>query len=227
MHPLFRDRAEAGRQLADRLRASGLDESAIVLGLARGGAVVGREVARQLGLPSDLLVVRKLGVPGHEELAMGAIAGGDVRFLDPAVIRAYRVPPERVAAVAAREHAELIRREHAYRGSRPAPELRDRTVVLVDDGIATGATMQAAVRAVELQHPRSILVAAPVASTEAVTALRPQVAAVVTVLTTNDLSAIGEFYRDFHAASDDEVRALRAPGADGPNSPSPAFRARG
>lgn len=224
MNDLFRDRAEAGQLLAPRLRTFSRDPNAIVLSLPRGGVVVGFEVARELRLPSDILVVRKLGVPGQEELAMGAIASGGVEFLDQSIVATLGITEAALAAVVGRERAELERRERVYRGSRHAPDVRDKTVILVDDGIATGSTMQAAVQAVQSRQPRAIVVAVPVASTEAVAALRPLVASVVTVLTSDRLFAIGQYYRNFRQVTDDEVRALLAPDArpNGNNQPAVA-----
>src|SRR5262245_55861426 len=160
----FRDRAEAGRSLAERLVAYAGRPDVLVLALPRGGVPVGFEVARVLGAPLDVFVVRKLGVPGHEELAMGAVASGGAWVLNDDVIRALNPPFRVIQAVAARELQERGRRERAYRGDRPPPDVRGRTVILVDDGIATGSTMRAAVAALRRLGPGRIVVAAPVAA---------------------------------------------------------------
>src|SRR5689334_5289515 len=161
---LYRDRTDAGRLLASRLSKYAGRSDVIVLALPRGGVPVAYEVARALGVPLDVFVVRKLGVPGHEELAMGAIATGGVRVLNADVLRMLDIPPEVVDAVAARERRELERREHAYRDGCPPPDVRGKTVILIDDGLATGATMRAAVAALRAQGPARIVVAVPVAS---------------------------------------------------------------
>src|SRR5580700_11070252 len=159
----FRDRKEAGRLLAQRLAEYANRDDAIVLALPRGGVPVGFEVARALDAPLDVFVVRKLGVPGHEELAMGAVATGGVRILNYGVIQAMNIPDEVIEAVGAREHLELKRRELAYRGHASAPEIRGKTIILVDDGIATGSTMLAAVAALQQSQPARIVVASPTA----------------------------------------------------------------
>src|SRR5215210_304894 len=160
----FADRRDAGRALGAELRAYASRPDVVVLALPRGGVPVGSEVARALGAPLDVFLVRKLGVPGHEELAMGAIATGGVRLLNDDVVRRLRIPVEVIDAVTAVERAELERRERAYRGDRPAPPVRDRVGILVDDGLATGASMRAAVAALRQQQPARIVVAVPVAA---------------------------------------------------------------
>src|SRR6058998_3237010 len=157
----FRDRAHAGRVLATALARYAHRPDVIVLALPRGGVPVGYEVAQALDAPLDVFIVRKLGVPGHEELAMGAIATGGVRVLNQRILREARIPPSDVEAVAADEERELARRERAYRDDRPPPEVRDRTAILVDDGLATGASMHAAVQALRLRGPRRLVVAVP------------------------------------------------------------------
>lgn len=211
MNGAFRDRTEAGLLLAPKLREFAGREDVIVLSLPRGGVPVGFEVARKLRVPFDVLVVRKLGVPGQPELAMGAIASGGVELRNRATIEALDIAPADFAAVVRRERAELERRERLYRGSRAEPNLQGKSVLLVDDGIATGSTMQAAVQAVNAKRPRAVVVAAPVASTDAVDALRKTATAVVTVITTDRLSSIAEYYRDFRQVEDREVRALLTP----------------
>src|SRR2546428_13195965 len=160
----FADRAEAGRVLAEKLKPLAGNPDVVVLALPRGGVPGAYEIARRLGAPLDVFVVRKLGVPGHEELAMGALASGGVRVLNEDLIRELGIPDRVVDAVTNREQNELDRRERAYRGTRPSPDLRGKTVVLVDDGLATGNTMRAAVAAVRAQHPDRVIVAVPVAA---------------------------------------------------------------
>ena len=206
----FRQRFEAGALLADRLAVHAGRDDVIVLALPRGGVPVGFEVAQRLQAPLDVLVVRKLGVPGHEELAMGAIATGGIEYRDESVIASLQVPPVRIADVVRRERTELARRERAYRGDRPFPRLAGRTVIVVDDGIATGSTMRAAVRALRTRRPAAIIVAAPVASESAIEALSPDVTAVVTLLIPEDFFAIGQFYEDFGQTTDEEVKDLLA-----------------
>ncbi|SDI53191.1 Predicted phosphoribosyltransferase [Pseudomonas panipatensis] len=204
----MRDRTEAGQYLAQLLSAYRQRSDTIVLALPRGGVPVAFEIATALELPLDLQLVRKLGVPSHPELAMGAIASGGVRVLNRDIV-AYEALDERVIErVAEREGAELQRRERAYRGSRPAPELRDRLVILVDDGLATGATMQAAVEAVRRQAPARIVVAVPVGSAEAVADLRQRVDEVICPLIPGMLSSIGRWYLDFSQTSDQQVLDL-------------------
>src|SRR4030088_1934290 len=161
---IFRDRREAGRLLAEKL-AVFANRPVVVLALPRGGVPVGYEVARALGAPLDVFLVRKLGVPGHEELAMGALATGGLRVINDKVVKALRIPDHVIETVVAREEKELARRERLYRGGRPFPDLRDRTVILVDDGLATGATMQAAVEALRQRQPARIVAAVPHATT--------------------------------------------------------------
>src|ERR1700694_3220846 len=161
---IFRDRREAGRLLAEKLAVFANRPDVIVLALPRGGVPVGYEVARALGAPLDVFVVRKLGVPGYEELAMGAVASGGLRVLNDNVVKTLRIPDHVIEAVVAQEEKELARRERLYRGGRPFPDLRGRTVILVDDGLATGATMQAAVEALRQRQPARIVVAGSTAS---------------------------------------------------------------
>lgn len=202
------DRVAAGRTLAGLLEAYRNQPDAIVLALPRGGVPVAWEIARELALPLDLMLVRKLGMPGHEEYAMGAIASGGVRVLNQEALGFGRVSESSLEAVTARERRELERRDRLYRGERPQPELRDRQVLLVDDGLATGSTMRAAVQAVRQQAPARIVLVAPVASTEAIASLRPLVDEVVCPLVPDWLSSIGEWYRHFGQTGDEEVREL-------------------
>jgi len=206
----FRDRAEAGRLLADRLTPYAGRADVLILALPRGGVPVAFEVARKLRAPLDILVVRKLGLPGQEELAMGAIAAGGVRVLNDEVVEDLRVPATVIDRVTASEHAELERRERVYRGDRPAPVLRDQTVILVDDGLATGTTMRAAIAAVRAQRPARLVVAIPVAATESLAALRPLVDALVWVIAPEPFDALGLWYEDFTPTTDAEVCALLA-----------------
>jgi predicted phosphoribosyltransferase len=212
--PLYEDRAAAGRLLgarvAEALAASGRGEEALVLGLPRGGVPVAAAVAEALDAPLDVLLVRKLGVPGHEELAMGAIASGGVRVLNQDVLDSLGIPPALVDRVAARELDELRRREAVYRGSRAYPALAGRTVVLVDDGLATGASMRAAARAVRQRGPAAVVVAVPVAPVDTVEALRAEVDEVVCPATPLVFLGVGMWYADFAQTTDDEVRDLLA-----------------
>ena len=203
---IFDDRADAGRRLAARLGHYAKHGDVVVLALPRGGVPVGYEVARALGAPLDVLVVRKLGVPGFEEMAMGAVAGGGVRVLDEELVRSLRIPDRLIARVTEREQAEVERRERAYRGSRPAPGLRGKTVILVDDGIATGSTVRAAVAALRQSAAARIVVAAPVAPPSTCEMLRRVADEVVCVETPERFSALSLWYRSFPQTSDDEVR---------------------
>jgi putative phosphoribosyl transferase len=206
----FRDRAEAGRCLA-RLLTRYADRADVrILALPRGGVPVAFAVAQALRAPLDVLVVRKLGLPGQEELAMGAIAAGGIRVLNDDVVDALRIPQVVIDRVTASEHAELERRERVYRGDRPAPVLRDQTVVLVDDGLATGTTMRAAIVAVRAQRPAQLVVAVPVATAESLAALRPLVDALVWVIAPEPFEALGLWYEDFAPTTDAEVCALLA-----------------
>jgi putative phosphoribosyl transferase len=206
----FRDRREAGRLLALRLAAYANRPDVLVLALPRGGVPVAFEVARALGAPLDVFVVRKLGVPGHEELAMGAIATGGVRVLNDQVVRALRIPEYVIEAVAEKEWQELARRERLYRGDRPFPEVRGRTVILVDDGLATGTTMQAAVRALRRQQAARIVVAVPVAAPETCQELSEEVDDIVCAATPEPFQAVGLWYEDFSQTTDEEVGDLLA-----------------
>jgi predicted phosphoribosyltransferase len=205
---LFRDRAEAGRTLARKLRANTGRDDVVVLGLPRGGVPVAFEVAQALDVPLEIFLVRKLGVPGHEELAMGAIASGGVRVVSGDVVRQLQLPPDAIEAVAATEQRELERRERAYRGDAPPPDVRGKTVVLVDDGLATGSTMRAAVAALRQQGPARIVVAVPVAARSTCDELRAVADEVVCAVTPEPFLAVGQWYQDFSQTTDDEVREL-------------------
>jgi predicted phosphoribosyltransferase len=204
----FRNRVEAGRQLAKRLSKYVHRPDVLVLALPRGGVPVGCEVAQALHAPLDVFVVRKLGVPGHEELAMGAIASGGVRVLNGSVIESLGIPDEAIEAVATREQRELERREHAYRDDRPAPDVQGRTVILVDDGIATGSTMKAAIEALRQLEARRIVVAVPTAALSTVREMQGDVDELVAVMTPADFYGVGQWYEDFSQTTDDDVRKL-------------------
>jgi predicted phosphoribosyltransferase len=205
---LFRDRREAGRLLAEKLAAYANRPDVLVLALPRGGVPVGYEVARALGAPLDVFVVRKLGVPGHEELAMGAVATGGVRVLNDQLVERLAIPEQVIDAVAARERQELARRERLYRGGRPPPDVRGRTVILVDDGLATGASMHAAIKALRQQNPARIVVAVPTASPETCEEMKAVADEVVCGMTPEPFHAVGRWYRDFSQTTDEEVSAL-------------------
>ncbi len=209
----FSDRAEAGRLLGAELASRNLSKDSIVLALPRGGVPVGFEVARALGAPLDIVVVRKLGVPWQPELAMGAIASGGSRFLDEKLIRQMGISQGAVEAIAARETQEAERREQLYRGGRPALDLRNRTVILVDDGLATGSTMLAAVKCVKSLEPVSLIVAVPVGSKQACAHIRKWADKCVCLATPEPFVAVGEWYEDFGQTSDAEVRDLLAQAA--------------
>jgi erythromycin esterase-like protein/predicted phosphoribosyltransferase len=207
---IFRDRREAGRLLAKELAAFASRPDVIVLALPRGGVPVGYEVARVLGAPLDVFLVRKLGVPGYEELAMGAVASGGLRVLNDDVVKSLRIPDHVIESVVAKEEKELARRERLYRGGRPFPDLTGRTVILVDDGLATGATMQAAVEALRQRQPARIVVAVPTASPEICEELRTKADEVICAVTPQPFYAVGFWYEDFSQTTDDEVRDLLA-----------------
>jgi putative phosphoribosyl transferase len=202
----FGDRHQAGRALADLLETYRGRANLLVLALPRGGVAVGFEVAHALQAPLDVFVVRKLGFPGHEEYAMGAIASGGVRVMNPSP--GMHVSPQAVAAVVAREQDELVRRELLYRDGKPAAGIRGRTVIVVDDGLATGSTMRAAVAAIRQQHPAHLVVAVPVGAQDTCEQLRREADDVVCAATPEPFRAVGLWYHDFPQASDDEVRHL-------------------
>ena len=204
----FRDRTDAGQQLAKRLSRFANRSDVVVLALPRGGVPVGYEVARALHAPLDVFLVRKLGLPGHEELAMGAIATGGVRVVNDEVVRRLGVPEAMIDEVAAEELKELKRRERSYRADRSAPNVKDRTVILVDDGLATGSTMRAAVAALRRLHPAWIVVAVPVGAADTCATLAEEADEVVCVSMPEPFYAVGSWYEDFGQTSDDEVRAL-------------------
>ena len=208
MKTRFRDRVEAGRILAKLLSHYANRPGVLVLGLPRGGVPVAFEVAQGLNVPLDVFVVRKLGVPQQEELAMGAIASGGVRVLNQDVIEMLGIPEEVIDAVAARERRELHRRELAFRDHRPPPEMHGRTIILVDDGIATGATMRAAVKALRQLKAARIVVATPTAAPSTAEEMRPEVDEFIAVMTPDEFAGVGQWYEDFAQTTDEEVRDL-------------------
>jgi predicted phosphoribosyltransferase len=213
----YGNRREAGLTLAAQLQAYAARPDVVVLALPRGGVPVAYEVARSLHAPLDVFLVRKLGVPGHEELAMGAIASGGVRVLNADIVQWYGIAPPIIDAIAEAEQAELERRATAYRGNRPTVELHGRTVLLIDDGLATGSTMKAAVQAVRAHGPARIVVAVPVGAADTCRDLGAVADEVVCARTPRDFRAVGLWYRDFSQTTDEEVRELlvRAPEAAG------------
>jgi len=210
----YRDRTEGGRFLAEQLQSYAGRPDVVVLALPRGGVPVGYEVAKEIRAPLDVFVVRKLGVPGHEELAMGAIATGGVLVLDEGLLRTLGIDRAELERAVTREAQELERREQAYRDDRAPPDLEGKTVILVDDGLATGSTMHAAATAVRRQNPARIVVAVPVAAAETCDAFRDVVDEIVCGVTPRPFHAVGLWYDDFSQTSDDEVRELLARAAD-------------
>lgn len=206
----FRDRTEAGRLLAEQLQAYASRPEVLVLALPRGGVPVAFEVARTLNAPLDICLVRKLGVPGYKELAMGAIAPGGVMVLNEDVVRELRISKENIERVAAEELQELERRNRAYRENRPVPEIQNRTVILVDDGIATGSTVRAAIATLRQQHPERVVVAVPVAPLSTYNQLKAEADELVCLRALEPFRAISLWYDDFSQTTDDEVRSLLA-----------------
>jgi putative phosphoribosyl transferase len=207
--PRFRDRQEAGQLLGRELaRRLGRRDDVIVLALPRGGVPVGYEVAQALDAPLDVFIVRKLGVPGHEELAMGAIASGGVRVINQDVLHYVPLSQQAIDAVAAREQQELERREGSYRGSRPPLEVRNKTVIVVDDGLATGSSMRAAVAALRKMEPRAIIVGVPVAAPSTCDDFREEGIDIICLRTPEPFQAVGLWYEDFSQTTDEEVHDL-------------------
>jgi putative phosphoribosyl transferase len=206
----FRNRTEAGQVLADKLASLAKRPDVLVLALPRGGVPVGFEVAKALHAPLDVFLVRKLGLPGQEELAMGAIASGGTRVLNDEVINKLSIPEEVIDAVTVEEQQELSRREHDYRAGRTPPDVRGRTIILVDDGLATGSTMRAAVAALRQQGPSRIVVAVPVGARETCAELQHEADEVVCAETPEPFYAVGAWYEDFSQTTDEEVRDLLA-----------------
>jgi putative phosphoribosyl transferase len=206
----FENRVEAGKLLAEKLMDYRDQPDVLVLALPRGGVPVAFEVAQALHAPLDVFLVRKLGVPGHEELALGAVAAGGVVVINRALMRSLQITRDQVEAVLASEEAELKRREQLYRDSRPEPEVRGKTVILVDDGLATGATMHASVLALRERNPGRIVVAVPTAAQETCDAFRDLVDDMVCATTPDPFYGVGQWYEDFSQTTDEEVRALLA-----------------
>ena len=206
----FRDRREAGQLLAKKLSHYANRPDVVVLALPRGGVPVAFEVANALRVPLDVYLVRKLGVPGYEELAMGAIASGGVRVLNEQIVNALGIPEDVIDAVASWEQQELERRERIYRGDRPPPDVQSKTVILIDDGLATGATMQAAVRALRQQEPARIVVAVPTAAPETCEQFKAEADEVICAITPEPFYAVGLWYEDFSQTTDEDVRELLA-----------------
>jgi putative phosphoribosyl transferase len=204
----FRDRREAGRRLTNELQSYAGRPGVIVLALPRGGVPVAYEIAQALRAPLDVFIVRKLGVPRHEELAMGALASGGVRVLDRDIIRAMQVSEAEIARVTENEEQELERRERRYRGNRPLPDVEGKTVIIVDDGLATGATMRAALQALRNRNPARLVVSVPVAAAETCKDLRAIADEIVCAETPEPFSAVGAWYQDFSETTDEEVRRL-------------------
>ena len=214
MERAFPNRIEAGRLLAEKLEKYADRDDVIVLGLPRGGVPVASEVAKRLRAPLDVFIVRKLGVPGFEELAAGAIASGGVRVLNEDVMRAIPHADEAIETVTARETEEMQRREQTYREGRPAPELRDRIAILVDDGLATGATMRAAVKALRQRGAAKIVVAVPVGPPDTCHEIEEQADETICLSTPEFFQAVGQYYDDFSQTTDEDVRKLLGSAAE-------------
>ena len=208
MGPIFQDRSAAGKFLAKKLLHHASDPSLVVLGLPRGGVPVAFEIARELNAPLDVFIVRKLGVPGCEELAMGAIASGGVRVLNEKIIQRLNIPASAVSAVTQEEEQEVARCEKAFRGSREPVPVENRTIILVDDGLATGATMRAAARALRLQKPAHITVAVPIGSRDTCEQFHEEVDEVICGETPEPFFAVGTWYANFLPTTDEEVQEL-------------------
>jgi predicted phosphoribosyltransferase len=205
---LYRDRRDAGRKLAQKLIDYRGRKDVIVLALPRGGVPVAYEVALALNAPMDIFIVRKLGLPGHEEVAIGAIASSGVRVLNKDIVRRFNIPEALIDAVARRELQELERRARAYRGNRPPPGVEDRTVILIDDGLATGASMRAAVAGLRARSPAQIVIAVPIAAHETCEALKPEVDKIVCATTPDPFHGVSRWYENFSQTTDEEVKRL-------------------
>lgn len=204
----FKNRRTAGRKLGAELSAYAQQENTVVLGLARGGLPVAEEVARQLDAPLDAILVQKLGLPGHEELAIGAIASGNVRILNQDLISNMNIQTEMIDQIAEREQEELVRRAQTYRGGRDRIDLHQKTVILVDDGLATGASMRAAVKAVKTQQPDQIIVAVPVAAPDICRKIESEVSEVICLQTPDYFGGVGAWFESFDQVSDQEVQQI-------------------
>jgi putative phosphoribosyl transferase len=205
---IFQNRIEAGRKLAEKLTEYANRDDLLILALPRGGVPVAFEVAQKLNAPLDVFLVRKLGVPGYEELAMGAIASGGVRVLNKRTVDYLNIPEKVIERVAEKEQRELERREKAYRDNRPAPEVRGKIVILIDDGLATGATMRAAAIALKAQNPAKVVIAVPVSSPETCAEFAAEVDAIVCAATPEPFEGVGKWYEDFSQTTDEEVCEL-------------------
>lgn len=204
----YKDRRDAGMVLAQALQHYAKDNTAIVLALPRGGVPVAYEVAKALRLPLDIFIARKLGFPGHEEFAMGAIASGNTLFLNRALIEQARIPEDIINSVIEKEKQELARREKTYRNNRPFPDLRGKTVLLIDDGIATGFSLRAAIAGLKMLQPKRVVIAVPVAAADTLAELRGLVDEIVCPLQPANLQAVGLWYQNFSQTSDEEVMEL-------------------
>jgi len=218
----YHDRSEAGRYLAGKLTAYAGRPDVLVLALPRGGVPVAYEVARALDVPLDVFLVRKLGVPGREELAMGAIASGGVLLTNEDVVRGLRIGPEVIRQAVEREQAELERREREYRDDRPPPDVHGKTVILIDDGLATGASMRVAVAALRQRGPARLVIAVPIAAPSTCNELREEVDEIICARTPEPFYAVGLWYEDFSQTTDDEVRALLSRAGLGPDATTPS-----
>ena len=207
---IFRDRTEAGQILASKLTKYLNQVNTIILALPRGGVPVAYEIGKQLGLPVDIFVVRKLGVPGHEELAMGAIASGGVRHINRDVVDQLRIDSETIDIASRREQKEIERREQLYRGQRPPVDVRNKTVILVDDGLATGSTMRVAIAALRQHRPARIVVAVPAAAPQTCSEIADEVDEIICAATPEPFYAVGQWYQEFSQTTDEEVRELLA-----------------
>ena len=207
---IFRDRTEAGQVLASKLTKYLSQINTVILALPRGGVPVAYEIGKELGLPVDIFVVRKLGVPGHEELAMGAIASGGVRHINRDVVDQLRIDSETIDVASRREQKEIERREQLYRGQRSPVDVRNKTVIVVDDGLATGSTMHAAIAALRQHRPARIVVAVPAASPQACSEIADQVDEIICAATPEPFYAVGQWYQEFSQTTDEEVRDLLA-----------------
>ena len=207
---IFRDRTEAGQVLASKLTKYVNQVNTVILALPRGGVPVAYEIGKELGLPVDIFVVRKLGVPGHEELAMGAIASGGVRHINRDVVDQLRIDSETIDVASRREQKEIERRERLYRGQRPPVDVRNKTVILVDDGLATGSTMRAAIAALRQHRPARIVVAVPAAAPQTCSEIADEVDEIICAATPEPFYAVGQWYQEFSQTTDEEVRDLLA-----------------